>query len=987
MSTNSSVANLSITVVKTLVKMAGFGRVADMIDGGQEFLNLLADIKSDALDSPNAEMIRSLNGAVKSELDAIQDALKHNGLGGKQVKQATAQLAEAARETIKDLAEDDNALTRAVQQPRCFAEQLRGHAAPLPDYSSDEMQDHYETLLDRIAEEFLTLAPWSPRFQPVALTRLLHCFPDLANQIARFEQGANARFDKVDDDHQTIIDLLKGKSSPAVSPVIFGSRPDAVAGDRFVDRGVHGQLKALISDPTRQRTVLVGMRGCGKTQLAAALAQECEDANWSLVAWVHAGSPESIKSGLVELAKQFKIDTSDQPTQDVIIRRCLGHLKSTPAADRLIVFDNVEDINHLTGLIPSGNGLRVIATTTNDTGWEHQDWTTMKVGMFDRSESINFLLTVMKSDDHDSADALAERLGDLPLAIAQAAATARNSDRSLTRYLERLDAYGSERVIHPVPGDYYTDDVATALSMAIEDALENLEDGAKQAARYLLGTLALLAESGVPTRWLDPTIEQQDDRGLQDANRAEDEDAHDALTELIHRSIVQQSADKATTMLHRLQAHAFRESWNANEAAEAYRSAVILLGRVNIDIIPRNNTYFRRQETLALIEQLRAIGDQTYSQQLLASTQIRFMLNHALTQAYDLDLSHDGITLSSTVLLAAERFASNTEDQLTLLNSLAVVWHFAGYLDVAINMYEENLKKSIDFHGAEHFETLYMHSNLLYAYRTAGRLDEAITQSEQLIKHGTKVLGADHALILTVRNNLASCYELCGQLDRAINLYEQVLDDLVRVQGSHDPKTLATRNNLAGAYESTGRLDEAITLYEQVLPDRIRVLGKDHPDTLTSRNNLAGAYESTGRLTEAITLYEQVLPDRIRVLGKDHPDTLTSRNNLAGAYRAVGRLEEAITLYEQVLTDRIRILSKDHPNTLTSRNNLAGAYRAVGRLEEAITLYEQVTKDCARILGEDHPLTKTVRKNLEAAQQELAQGKDESPTEESAQED
>jgi len=81
------------------------------------------------------------------------------------------------------------------------------------------------------------------------------------------------------------------------------------------------------------------------------------------------------------------------------------------------------------------------------------------------------------------------------------------------------------------------------------------------------------------------------------------------------------------------------------------------------------------------------------------------------------------------------------------------------------------------------------------------------------------------------------------------------------------------------------------------------------------------------------------------------------------------------------------LLGPDHPDTLTSRNNLAGAYRAVGRLEEAITLYEQVTKDCARILGEDHPLTKTVRKNLEAAQQELAQEKDESPTEESAQED
>ena len=133
MSSNRNVANLSIVVVKTLVKMAGFGRVADMIDGSQECLNLLADIKNDALGNPNAEMIRSLNGAVKSELDAIQDALKHDGLSKKQIKKAVAQLSEAACKTIKELAEDDDALIRAIQQPEHFIEDLKSHAAPLPD--------------------------------------------------------------------------------------------------------------------------------------------------------------------------------------------------------------------------------------------------------------------------------------------------------------------------------------------------------------------------------------------------------------------------------------------------------------------------------------------------------------------------------------------------------------------------------------------------------------------------------------------------------------------------------------------------------------------------------------------------------------------------------------------------------------------------------------------------------------------------------------
>ena len=937
MSTNRNVANLSITVVKTLVKMAGFGFAADMIDGAQECLNLLADIKNDALGDPNAEMIRGLNGAVKSELDAIENALNQNGMSRKQIKQAVAQLSDAARQTIKDLAEDDDALIRAVQQPQCFAEQLRGHAAPLPDYSSDEMQAHYETLLDRIAEEFLTLAPWSPNFNRVALTSLLHCFPALTDQIAQLEQTMNVRFDNVDEGQRKIIKLLETRPAVAIKPVVFGSRPEVVTDDRFIKRDEHEQLNALVTGTTTRRTVLVGMRGCGKTQLAAALAIECEDAKWNLVAWINAVSPDTIQSDLVELAKRLKIDTSDQPAQDVIVRRCLDHLKSAAPTDRLIVFDNVEDINHLTGLIPSGDGVRVVATTTNKVGWEDQGWNSIKVGVFDRSESINYLLTVTRSDDHDAADALAERLGDLPLAIAQAAATARNGDLSLVQYLDRLDSYRSERVIRPVPGDYYTDDVATALCMAIEDALENLKDGTELAARHLLGALALLAEFGVPTHWLDPMTKQRDDREVHGTNRADGDSAHDALTELIHRSIVQQSADKTTTTMHRLQAQVLRESWTETESVQAAQAAAALLGRVNISAIPRNDTKSRRRETLDLIEQLRAITTQDYSGSLFAFIQVRIRLNEAFRHAHDLGLPFEALTLNKAVDIIGELL------------------------------------------GPDHRDSLTSRNNLAYAYASAGRLTKAIALYEQVLTDRIRILGEDHPDTLTSRNNLAGAYQRSGRLDEAIALYEQVLTDSIRVLGEDHPDTLASRNYLAYAYESAGRLTEAIALYEQVLTDSIRVLGEDHPDTLTSRNYLAGAYRSAGRLTEAITLYEQVLPDRIRILGEDHPNTLSSRNNLACAYESAGRLTEAITLYEQVLTDRIRILGEDHPDTLASRNNLACAYHAAGRLTEAIQLFEQTLQDCIRVLGEAHPFTATVRENLEGAKRKLERQEKESP--------
>ena len=890
MSTNRNVANLSITVVKTLVKMAGFGFAADMIDGAQECLNLLADIKNDALGDPNAEMIRGLNGAVKSELDAIENALNQNGMSRKQIKQAVAQLSDAARQTIKDLAEDDDALIRAVQQPERFAQELRAHAAPLPDLSGDEMQAHYETILDQIAEEFHTLAPWSPNFDRVALADLLRCFPALTDQVAQLERTMNVRFDNVDEGQRKIIKLLETRPAIAIKPVVFGSRPEVVTDDRFVKRDEHEQLNALVTDTTTRRTVLVGMRGCGKTQLAAALAIKCEEAKWNLVAWINAVSPDTIQSDLVELAKRLKIDTSDQPAQDVIVRRCLDHLKSAAPTDRLIVFDNVEDINHLTGLIPSGDGVRVVATTTNKVGWEDQGWNSIKVGVFDRNTSIEYLLTVTKSDDHDAADALAERLGDLPLAIAQAAATARHKDLSLARYLKRLKSRGEELVIRPIPGDEYTDDVATVLWMAVEAAVDSMKNGTKQMARRQLGALALLAESGVPTRWLDPTVEQLDDDESPDTQRDTDEDTHDALTELIHRSIVQQTArDRSKTTIHRLQAQVLRNSWKDKEREQAYESATNFLAAVDIETLPKNATDSLRTETRDLIEQLRFIGEHEYSRVMLNTGQIRSILKLALVHARECGLVILAITLQNTVDAVEEILGTHHSDVLELQNELAG------------------------------------------AYRAAGSYAEAIAIYRKVVAERTLVLGEEHADTLSSLSSFAAALKASGDLTEATKIYQQVLDDRTRLLGKDHPKTLTSRNNLAAALKASGNLTEATKIYQQVLDDRTRLLGKDHPKTLTSRNNLAAALKAAGQLTEAIALHEQTLAGRKRVLGRDHPKTLMSQDKLAEVYQSVGDLTKAISLREELFTSYLRAFGSDHPLTVTAGEKLEAARRELAQ--------------------------------------------------------
>ena len=899
-SDNNPVAS-SISLVKALLKLVGFAPAAAMIDGGQELYQLLTDISNGSLGDPNAEMIRSLNSVMNVKINQIEADLKNDGVDRTRVKQTLTTLLDATKSTIKNLAADEGRLLEAIRNPDSFPDLVKREAVALPEDSDENTQFFYRQLLEVVAEEFLTLAPCSPRFNHVALADLIRCFPDWRNRIDRLEQSMNNRFDKVDEDNQEIIGLLREQSS-SVGRLFFGSRPDMVAAERFVERDEHKQLKTLITELTRQRTVLSGMRGCGKTQLAASLAKQCEDANWDLVAWINAISPESIKSELVELAKQLGIGTSDQPTQDQVIRSFLSRMKSAKPADRLIIFDNVEDINHLRGLIPSGDGVRVVATTTNDKGWNYQGWDDIRIGVFDREKSINYLLTETESADRAAADTLAYRLGDLPLAIAQAAATARNGDLSLARYLDRLDSYGSERAIHPVPGDYYTDDVATALCMAIEDALDNLADATRQSARRQLGALALLAESGVPTRWLDPTIEQQDNQHLQGANKAEDEDAHDALTELIHRSIVQQTTDKQTTILHRLQAQVLRESWNEVEYAQARESAAALLGSIDIDRFRADDSDARFQETHDLIANLFSFGARDGFRHLEDYRDIMNALCQAFDHARDLGLVPEVFALKELV---------------------------------------DTLRKQV----GDSREILSLLAKLAYAHMYMGEYPAAISLYEHILSTREQILEPNHRDILSTRNDLAYAYYWVDRTDEAIDLFEQVLDERTRILSSDHEDTLMTGSYLALAYADDGQLERAITLGEQVVKDRDRVLKPDHKHTLVTRNNLADAYKSAGRLNDAIKMYEYVLEARIRTLGSTHHHTRITRNDLAQTYEQAGDLPKAISMYEDLHNDHIRIYGPDHESTIEVRDRLEAAKRELERQEDDPAAEEREEQD------------------------------------------
>ena len=738
----------------------------------------------------------------------------------------------------------------------------------------------------------------------------------------------------------------------------FGSRPAIAAG--FVKRQGQDELFEAVFARAEPCTVLMGMRGSGKTQLAAAVAARCEEEGWPLVAWIHAASRKHIIAGLYELALRIGIDAPKNIPLEVIVQRLLDRLRSAEAADRLFVFDNVENPDDLRDLIPEGAGVRTLVTTPRHFDWDGLGWLRLAVGAFDREQSVSLLCERTGDTHREAADRIADALGDVPVAITQAAATAQQGGYALSGYFDRLNHHLLESNMSRLEGANYPDAVGIALLMAYEQVLEQLRTKHPQQERIavsLLGALSLLAASGVPTHWLLRLD------GDSDAVR-------DTLSFLKSAAIFQESSDGTKTIIPWLQGHVYRETYlnDQKKLGEARTCATSVLSGIDVDRLEDGEQ--RRDETHHLIEQFLSVTSQDYSQSLFSEPQVSSKLAETLEYAASLGMSQLALGLADSVTQACEALGPDHPDTLASRNSLAGSYRDAGRLDKAIALYEQILEDSIRVLGLDHPRTLTSRFDLAGTYRAAGRLEEAITLYEQVFSGRSRVLGPDHRSTLTARDHLADTYWEAGRLDEAITLKEQILADAMRIMGPNSPDTLTARNQLAGAYRDAGRLDEAVNMLKQNLDDVARTLGLDHPDTLTARNRLAVAYRDAGRLNEAIPLFEQNLTDVARTLGLDHPGTLASRHSLAGAYRDAGRLDEAIPLLEQNLTDFIRIMGLDHPETLASRHSLAGAYRDAGRLDETITLFEQNLTDFIRILGPDRPDTFTSRSTLAGAYRE-----------------
>jgi tetratricopeptide (TPR) repeat protein len=742
----------------------------------------------------------------------------------------------------------------------------------------------------------------------------------------------------------------KAVARPATGAAIWNVPP--VSG-RFVGReslvsGLAERLSDSDAAALTQVQALHGLGGVGKTRVAIEYAHRFRE-RYDVVWWVRAENPLTLLGDYAALADALVLPEREEREQEARAAAVTAWLENHPRW--LVVFDNAPSPDAVRGVMPQGLGGHVLITSRQHGGWRGIA-DPLPIDVWSREESLRFLRQRTGDEDAAAATAIAEALGDLPLAIEQAAAYVDSVQITLDGYRRRLQSQAPALFGRGGPSDY-----EHTIATTWELAFAQLEQDPGCAA--LMFCCAFYAPERIPRKlFLSEAIAG----GMFSAEDGELE-LDSVISRILSFSLL--VADETTLSMHRLVQHVIR-----NRLADRRDESLATAQQLLIEEFPSGGgdpgTWSRCERLLSHVVAVTAHAADA------ASVESALLLNRAglyLTGRGDFGAAADTYERALKALEAVR--GPEHPDTLTCRNNVASAYQEAGRLAEATPLYEDTLSARERILGPEHPDTLISANNLARAYRVAGRLAEATPLYEDTLRASERIVGAEHPSTLITRNNLAFAYQESGRLDEALGLYEGILSARERILGREHPDTLISRNNLASAYREAGRLDEAIPLLEDTLSVRERILGPEHPGTLTSRNNLASAYRVADRLAEAIPLLEGTLSARERVLGPEHPDTLISRNNLASAYQASERIAEAIALYEITLSVRERVLGPEHPDTLLSRNNLAHGYKAAGRPDEAVALYEQALADASRSLGADHRFTNAVRTNLEAARASL----------------
>lgn len=663
------------------------------------------------------------------------------------------------------------------------------------------------------------------------------------------------------------------RDESSVFNVLSPRNPNFTGRDRLLD-ALRQSLTS--SDPAARVQAVYGMGGVGKSHLALEYAHRYWG-EYSIVWWVPAEDPSTASLHLAKLANRLGIRTPGQLTPQAV-REAL-HRELGGRNDWLIIFDNASSPDDIAPLMPGRTGAVLITSRNPNWGGLAHSFC---LRVMERSDSIAFLQKRTGLSNRDgSAGKLAQALGDLPLALEQAAATIEQTRINFSDYLTRYEGHWAELLQSGrTPGDY-PDTLAMTWELAFREISRDMP-----VAAALLNLCSFLAPMDIPRSLLNETAASLP-RPL--STSVADPVALDAVIARLHRYSLIEANDKAMS-LHRLVAALVRDRLPPQQRENWCDVALRMLeGQFDFD------------------------GSSMQSWGKCAS-----LLAHAMTVARH-----------------AESFGISSEVVAKLLNQIGMYLHHIGRYREARGVLERALAQHEKAYGDTNPRRSAIINNLGRVLRRLGHLDEARAHFEAALATDQAAYGEHHQHVAEIVNNYGMCMHIAGEIEQARDQFEWALAVCEMHYGAEHPKVATVMNNLGYAHAGLGDVDKATDHFTRSLAVAEATNGPNHPTVASIRTNLGLALRLKGDHDNARRHFEKAVDIAQAALGPNHPDTARAMTYLGLQLQDVGEYSRAKELLQRALEIDERVLGPEHLTLITRLNYLGRCLKKMGDSEGA----------------------------------------------------
>jgi hypothetical protein len=553
---------------------------------------------------------------------------------------------------------------------------------------------------------------------------------------------------------QTNIETLVIQSSavPVAGQVAAGSRlpgsvprlwniPARNPGFTGRDALLEAVRERLLAGEKAVVQALHGMGGVGKTQLAAEYAHRFAG-SYDLAWWVNSEQGGLIGDQFAALGVALGCVQAGAGTE-IVRAVVLAELRKRRRW--LVVFDNAENPADVTPWLP-GDGHVLI--TTCESGWAEVA-APVEVDVLARAESVAILRVRVSGLTEADADQLAAELGDLPLAVAQAAGFMAETGMAATQYLSLLRTRAGQLLAQAPPRASYPRSLAAATQL-IADRLADDDP----AAAGLASLCAFLAPEPIPV-------------------------------DLFTRAVSDLPGDLAARVADPL----------------AWRQTLAHLARQSLARIDHGGLQMHRLTQAILRDRLspeQANATRAHTEAMLAANDPGDPSNPATWPRWTQLMPH---------LLAAELAAADSP----ALRQLAcdACWYLRARGDIrTCHGFTIGLRQQWrDRLGDDHEHTLEIARYLAWTLQAMGHYAEARELDQDTLNRKRRILGEDHLSTLVSANHLVNDLRLLGEVQAARDLDQDTLDRRRRVLGEDHPDTVRTADNLALDLRALGEAD------------------------------------------------------------------------------------------------------------------------------------------------------------------------------------